>query len=216
MSGTGADFATAGPDTTSPIGVHPEQLRAWSGTYRSSTNDDLWTVTEKEGRLWLTFEDNLRPLRPLNETEYVPLRYVHETHLKFEPAHGATPRRLIVSSERPAATTLTLEAIEVPTLSTTEWATYAGDYSSDELLATYRLRMHGGKLWLEDLVGADGIVHRGTIPSDELHAIAADEFVVTGPPLLFRFTRDAYHSLTGFILNAFNERGIVFRRISTH
>jgi hypothetical protein len=70
--------------------------------------------------------------------------------------------------------------------------------------------MKDGKLWMKNLIGADGIVHRGIIPSDELHPILADEFDLNGAPLIFRFIRDPNHKVTGFVLSGFSERGMHF------
>jgi hypothetical protein len=103
-----------------------------------------------------------------------------------------------------------LEAVEAPTPSTAELAAYAGDYQSDELRATYRLALHDGKLCMKDLIGSDGIVHRGIIPSGELRPILSDEFYVNGAPLIFHFTRDEKSKFTGFLLNGNTERGILF------
>jgi hypothetical protein len=107
----------------------------------------------------------------------------------------------------------TLEAVEAPTPSTAKLAACAGDYWSNELRATYRLALHDGKLWMKDVIGADGIVHRGIIPSGELRPILSDEFDLNGAPLIFHFTRDKNGNLTGFVLNGLNERGILFTRV---
>jgi hypothetical protein len=108
----------------------------------------------------------------------------------------------------------TFEAVEAPALSPTQLAAYAGDYWSEELRATYRLAMRDNKLWMKDLIGADGIAHRGTIPSGELRPVSADEFVVEGPPLAFHFTRDDNRKIAGFVLSGFSERGILFTLIN--
>jgi len=202
------DFATAGPEARSPARLTPEQLRAWSGSYRNSKSEDIWQVTEREGKLWLDFEGVRRPLRALSAAEFEPLRYVHEIRLKFEPVQNGMPRKLIVSGEMELPATF--EAVEPPRMSATELAAYAGDYWSDELRATYSLAMKDGKLWMKNLIGADGIVHRGIIPSDELHPLLADEFDLNGAPLFFHFTRDSNGKLLGFVLNGFSERGILF------
>ncbi len=91
-------------------------------------------------------------------------------------------------------------------------AAYAGNYWSDELRATYRLAIGDGKLWMKALIGADGIVHEGTVPFDELRPTVTDEFDLKGAPLVFHFMRDAKGRVTGFTLNGFHERGILFSR----
>jgi len=106
-----------------------------------------------------------------------------------------------------------LEAVEVPTPSTAKLAACAGDYWSDELRAIYRLTLYDSKLWMKDLIGSDGIVHRGTIPSGELRPVLPDEFYLNGAPLIFHFTRDKNGNVTGLVLNGITERGILFTRL---
>jgi len=202
------DFATAEPEAKSTESLTGKQLLAWTGNYRNPKNQEIWQITKKEGTLWLDFEGNRRQLRALSPTEFAPLRYIYEIRLRFESARNSSRPKLIVSKEMEP--TATFEAVEAPALSTPELTAYAGDYWSEELRANYRLVMHDGKLWMKDLIGADGIVHRGTIPSNELRSISADEFLLEGPPLIFRFTRDKNSKLTGFVLNGFSERGISF------
>jgi len=205
------DFATAEPETKPPATITTEQLRAWSGDYRNPENEDIWQVTEREGTLWLNFEGVRRQLRALSSTEFEPLRYVHHIRLKFEPAQNATRRKLIVLREmEPYAS---LEAVEAPTLSTAKLAAFAGDYWSNELRATYRLASYDGKLWMTDLIGSDGIVHRGIIPSGELRPVLPDEFHLNSATLIFHFTRDENGNITGLVLDGITERGIQFTRL---
>jgi hypothetical protein len=69
-----------------------------------------------------------------------------------------------------------------------------------------------GKLRLKELVGADGIVHSKTIPANDLRPLSADEFDLRGASIMFRFTRDARHRVTGCTMSGFRERWIVFER----
>jgi hypothetical protein len=94
-----------------------------------------------------------------------------------------------------------------------EMAASAGDYWSDELRAIYRLALYDGKLWMKDLIGSDGIVHRGIIPSGELRPVLPDEFYLNDAPLIFHFTRDVNGNVTGLVLNGITERGILFTRL---
>jgi len=107
----------------------------------------------------------------------------------------------------------TLEALGAPTLSTARLAAFAGNYWSDELRATYRLALYDGKLWMKDLIGSDGILHRGTIPSGELRPVLPDEFYLNGGPLIFHFTGAENGNVTGLVLNGITERGILFTRL---
>lgn len=202
------DFATAGPEVVPLAALPAENLQLWSGNYRNSKNEDILQVTEKEGTLWLDFDGIRRQLRALSNLEFETLGSIYETRLKFEPAQSGTSRKLILTREmEPPAT---FEAVEPPMLPTTELAAYVGDYWSEELRVTYHLALTDGRLWMKDLIGSDGIVHRGIIPSNELRPISAGEFLLEGPPLIFRFTRGKNSKVTGFVLNGFSERGIHF------
>jgi CubicO group peptidase (beta-lactamase class C family) len=212
MKPSEVDFATAGPQTEAPAGVTRDQLRGWPGDYRNSKTQDIWRVTDREGMLWLDFEGVRRPLRALSSTEFEPLRYVHQIRLKFEAAQNGVRRKVVVFREmEPYAT---LDAVDPLTPSVAELTACAGNYWSDELRATYRLVLHDSRLWMEELIGSDGVVRRGIIPVSELRPLSSsDEFDLNDSPLVFHFIRDKNSNVTGFVLNGFSERGILFTRV---
>jgi CubicO group peptidase (beta-lactamase class C family) len=195
---------------TSNLSLTPAELKALTGTYRDALRQEVWRVSEEGGKLRVEFEGSLLQLRPLSATQFVTVGYPIEIQLRFEPARGGAPRRLVIDTwdQRP----LPAEAISEahPSLGL---AGFAGDYWSDELRATYRLAANNGKLWIKELIGADGIVHEGTVPFDELRPVVTDEFDLKGSPFVIHFKRDAKQSVSGFTLNGFHMRGIVFSRL---
>ena len=142
--------------------------------------------------------------------EFEPIEYPMDVRLRFEAGQESSPRKLIINT--PFLSPVTAEAISTTTLSSPELSSYAGDYWSDELRATYRLSMRDGRLWMVALFGAEGIVHKGTVPFDELRPIITDEFDLKGSPIVIHFLRNAMKDVTGFTLNGFHERGIRFSR----
>lgn len=66
---------------------------------------------------------------------------------------------------------------------------------------------------MEELIGSDGVVRRGIIPVSELRPLSSDEFDLNDSPLVFHFVRDKNSNVTGFVLNGFSERGILFTRV---
>jgi hypothetical protein len=62
---------------------------------------------------------------------------------------------------------------------------------------------------MKSLIGADGIIHT-TVQFDELRPLFADEFDLKGAPIFLDFNRDGKRAITGFKMNGFQERGIVF------
>src|SRR6266496_2534150 len=197
---------TGSPSTMS---LSPAELRPLAGIYRDPKTGDVWRVSLAAGKLWVEFEESLLELRPLSPTEFQTVDYPMDVHLKFEPARGDAQRRLIVDtwSQLPAVA----EKIAETKPGSGELVTYAGDYWSDELRATYRFTIKDDKLWMKELIGADGVVHEGTVPFDELRPVVADEFDLKAP-MVIHFMRNAMDSVIGFTLNGFHERGILFSR----
>jgi hypothetical protein len=171
----------------------------------------VWRLTMADSKLWADFEGFPLELRALSPMEFEPVNYAFETRLKFEQIieKSSVRRRLTVKQEMELPTTF--EVIEEARPSVAELGAYAGDYWSDELRATYSVRMKDEKLWLKDMVGGDGIVHH-TIPFDELRPLLADEFDLRGAPIVIDFKRDQMGKVNGFTLNGFHERGIAFVR----
>jgi len=193
----------------STMSLSPAELRPLAGIYRDPKTGNVWRVSLAAGKLWVEFEESLLELRPLSPTEFQTVDYPMDVHLKFEAARGDAQRRLIVDtwSQLPAPA----EKIAETKPGSGELVTYAGDYWSDELRATYRFTIKDDKLWMKELIGADGVVHEGTVPFDELRPVVADEFDLKAP-MVIHFMRNTTNSVIGFTLNGFHERGILFSR----
>ena len=204
------DGALKPKDSVFASSLTPNELQALAGTYRDPKRGDVWRVSVVAGKLYAEIEGSLLELRALSPTEFEPADYPLKFHLRFEPALSDGTDRLIVDTlfQLPA----TAESIPETRPASAELAAYAGNYWSDELRATYRLAIRDGKLWMKALIGADGIVHEGTVPFDELRPTVTDEFDLKGAPLVFHFMRGGKRNVTGLTLNGLHERGILFSR----
>jgi CubicO group peptidase (beta-lactamase class C family) len=201
------------PKSDVPAAVlKPEEMQAFIGTYREPATHEVWHVTFTNGRLWVDSAGEPVELRPLSSTTFEPVDSAFPTELKFDPERIGMRHKLIV--QRPVVTMspTTFEVVDESTLSSEQIAAFAGDYWSDELRTTYRLGMKNGELWLQALIGADGVVHRGTIPFNKLRLVVADEFTLDGAQMTIDFTRDQKGNVNGFRLSGFLERGIAFIR----
>ena len=191
-------------------GPTPQELGALVGAYQDAKSREVWRVAMRDNKLWVDFEGVPLELRALSQTDFEPVDYAFDLHMKFQRQSEKGTRRLIVKREMELPATL--QAIEEARPSEAKLAPYVGDYWSDEVRATYRITVKAGKLRLQQVIGADGIVHR-TLPFDELKPLQGDEFALTGAPIVFRFVRKT--TVTGFVLNGFHERGILFVRKKT-
>ena len=190
----------------------PEQLKGLVGLYQNPKNGDVLHVGVTDGKLQADFGDGPINLRATTTTLFHLIDYrPSETSLKFDPAHDAGPRQFTVNTadELPAR----FEAVDELKVSPAELSAYRGGYWSDELHATYRLATNNENLWLTDLIGGDGLSHANIIPFAQLRPVRRDEFELNGANLVFRFERDKKGEVTGFVLNGFRERGILFARM---
>jgi hypothetical protein len=196
---------------TLPVHSTPDRLRAWIGTYRDSTKGDIWRFSLTDGTLQGDAGQGAIELRTLSPTSFDAANDPF-LRLSFEPAQDRAARKLTVRTllSSPA----TLEAVKDFKPTAAALVAYAGDYRSAELGVTYRLETKEGTLWMQQLIGSDGIVHAGIIPFSELRPMLVDEFDLRGAPLVFRFKRDANGHVTGFTLRGFRERWIVFERLT--
>ena len=187
-----------------------QQLQRLTGTYRDARTREVWRVSIQAGKLWIDYEGRPAELRALTPTEFEVADSPWETHLTFVPSQNRSGRELIIKD--PFKLAGTAEAVEESKPAVGELAAFSGDYWSDELRVTYRLTVKEGKLWLKDLIGADGFVHTGNIPSNELRPVLKDEFDLKGAPVTIHFTRNEKHQVVGFRLDAFSTRGMIFAR----
>ena len=89
-------------------------------------------------------------------------------------------------------------------------ATYAGNYRSEELRATYLMAVEDGKLKLKSIQGGDGFLHSSQ--NLELRPVGPDAFVVDDEGLEFVFDPSGTGSAGGFRLNAGRTKGLRFQR----
>jgi CubicO group peptidase (beta-lactamase class C family) len=98
-------------------------------------------------------------------------------------------------------------------VSPAELASFAGDYSSDELGVTYRLVFTSGKLTVSAILAA-GIPRSNDLAGKQIVPVAKDEFELIGDePINLKFTRDSAGHPASFALDAGRTTGITFVRL---
>jgi CubicO group peptidase (beta-lactamase class C family) len=89
---------------------------------------------------------------------------------------------------------------------------YAGDYWSEELGASYRLGVIGGKIKVVSVMDASGAPRSNAFSKDALRATGTDEFEVGKSGVTLRFQRSAQGDAKGFLLDAGRTKGLAFTR----
>jgi Beta-lactamase len=146
-----------------PVSAPPEQLGVRAGPYRDSRTGDVWRIGVVDRKLQAEYGESIIRFRSMSATGFDSPDNPF-VHLTVEAAGGGAAPRLTVKSFEVLAHSL--EPIEEARPTAAELGAYAGDYRSAELRATYRLALKEGKLWMKELIGADDVVHVGTIPTN--------------------------------------------------
>jgi CubicO group peptidase (beta-lactamase class C family) len=180
-----------------PVDVPAAALRGWTGIYRQPATGALRAVDLEEGVLVVTAGPRLR-LRPFARDRFDVVDAPVAVEVRFEAAAGDRARRLhwLAEGQPPQV----FEAIRVATPSPRELEAYAGAFTSEELEATYRLRVDGDAL----------VLRRRGAPEARLQPLETDVFQAGGMTL--RFERDAAGTVTGFRLDIGRVRGLAFER----
>lgn len=90
----------------------------------------------------------------------------------------------------------------------------AGDYWSDELGVTYRLRFAYDKLVLDKILLAGGIPRSSDFQGKTIVPVGKDEFQLSGQGMQMRFRLDAAGQPLSFTLDAGRTTGMIFTRTS--
>jgi CubicO group peptidase (beta-lactamase class C family) len=175
-------------ETGEPVSLSASQLQHWAGLYRHPDRPDYLRMEVSEGKLAVRQEEESYPLSPRSENVFV-LELTGQ-RLTFSTVDGR---------DRVQSGSTVLERVQAPELSPAELAAYQGLYHSEELDATFELRMESGRLWL----------HRPNRGPAALYPGVTDEFEAGGFGLTL--LREA-GELTGLSVFAGRVTGIVFER----
>jgi len=188
-----ADLYLAGklaPEHETELGTHVDP-QPFTGLYRDAQSHGTYSLTEAGGNLAL-FGQPLKPTGPARFSVMPGLE------LSFETLPNSGMRMTFNSLD---STPQVFERFQAVKLSASELAQYAGDYTSSELQATYKLAVKDGKLMLR-------VNWQEATP---LEPSVRDEF--QGPEgSAIAFRRDAKDQIIGLDVFAGRVRNIFFAR----
>ena len=194
-----AAAAAKEPAKDGVVTMTAEQMKAVAGTYWKREDDDYQRIVLKDGALMVELGgDEYHPLKPFGDSHFhiggVP--WGEHLDLHYVAAAEGKPARIEQSwdGERP-------DMYEwVPTVDPTpaQLGEYAGAYVSDEIDPVYRLEVREDKLTLLRLKSKPDLLRPRT------------QDVFTGQLGTLRFTRDANHQVSGFVLDSGRIQGFQF------
>ena len=180
------------------IELSENELKEKAGAYRNTINGAIWKITVKDGKLVAEVPGSTIQFGAVSSAEFKSIGTPAEVTLRFEKQDRAHTLRVQRGKDKPMA----FETIQLVTPTSAQLAEYPGEYRSDEVQATYRVVLEGGKLFIK---------HENEfkdLPKDPLAATTSDAFVVRG--INIRFTRDANGRVSAFTLNAGRVKNIRF------
>jgi hypothetical protein len=133
------------------VAVPEAELRETVGAYRTKSTNLIWRIACQDGALHLIDHLNAaHRLRPLGGMRFDPEgEFYATTQFVFSRPQAAAPMSFRSEWQEPDNPgSLDFEPVQLVDPSPDELARYAGDYESDELAATYRIRVRDKQLWL--------------------------------------------------------------------
>jgi hypothetical protein len=133
------------------VAVPEAELREAVGAYRMKSTNLIWQIAFQDGALSMIDHLNAaHRLRPLGGMRFDPEgEFYSTTQFVFSRARAGAPMSFrSVWHEPDNRGILDFEPVRLVDPSPDELAKYAGDYESDELAATYRVRVRDKALWL--------------------------------------------------------------------
>ncbi|HSJ30115.1 MAG TPA: serine hydrolase domain-containing protein [Longimicrobiales bacterium] len=170
-----------------------------AGVWRNAAARAAFTIVADTGKLYLIAGGGRYELQPQSATAFKVMDVPVELVLRFPPVPADQPRRMEWFLDANDAQVFEKLTIHVP--SAAELAGYAGSFHSEELNATFTIR-------LEDSVLS--LLRPGAGPQP-LTPLTRDEFSVGS--LTLRFMRDA-GAIAGFQLDQGRARNIRFERVA--
>jgi CubicO group peptidase (beta-lactamase class C family) len=98
-------------------------------------------------------------------------------------------------------------------LTTEQLQAYVGDYWSEELGVTYRLRITDGELKVAGVLDRSGMQRTNKFSPNDLRPAGADQFTIGSDAMTVKFKRDGKGTVSEFEMDAGRTAGVTFSRV---
>ena len=201
-----ADAANRAQDRE--VQLNESELKDKTGAYRLRRQGRIWKVVMSDGKLLLVDHLNeSHPMIPMGRNRFRPQGgfFQESSRLVFERTSPESPYSM---TSRWVGGMLEFDRVELAEPTEQQLRDYEGDYYSEELATTYRLKVRERKLWLR-------VNNRGWEPIDPT---VRDEFI---PDMredhdnrIFRFRRNEQGQVIGLTASLWRVKKISFDRIA--
>jgi CubicO group peptidase (beta-lactamase class C family) len=190
-------------DAGTAVVMTQEEIAGIAGTYQKREDDEFITLRLKDGRLQMnTGGEDFHELKGFAPAHFhvVGVPWGNDVDIHFVAADAGKPRHLEQSFGGGKPEIYESVAGFDPTV--VQLAEYPGAFESQEIDPVYRISLQDGKLTLLRLKNKP----------DTLRPVMRDVFV--GEIGTLRFTRDASHRISGFMLDADRIQNFQFTKIN--
>jgi CubicO group peptidase (beta-lactamase class C family) len=196
FKGTGAEASTSSP--VKFIELPEPELREKTGAYRDRLTGDVWQISQQEGRLVTNAFGIPVQLAPLSATRFRSVATSFGMEIEFHRSQAQQPWAMRIKIESQGLPPAECEAAPLVTPSPAQLAEYAGNYFSEELDVTYKIKVEGDKLFYQF----------AREPQKSLSPRIKDTFAAGS--LQFNFLRNSQRHISGFTINAGRVRNLRF------
>jgi hypothetical protein len=189
------------------VGLDERELRDKVGAFRLAVDGRIWKTVLREGTLLVIDHLNeAHPLIPMGRNRFRPQGgFFHESaRFVFDRTSPELPFSL---TSKWIGGTLNMVRVNLVEPTSEQLKDFTGEYQSDELSTTYRVKLSDGKLLLR-------VNNFGWEPLDPT---VQDEFV---PALrqnhdnrILRFTRNQQNEITGLTVSLWRVKDVLFRKL---
>lgn len=194
----GPPAAVSAVDPVERIPLTETELKNGAMVFREPTTGSLWRFSNEDGKIIATVDGQSFQLKPTGQGRYRSMDAPLNLEMEFQRPNADRPLVLQLGVE--GQSPITLEAIELVSLTLNQLGEFSGNYYSPELQARYQIFLYEGKLFLR----------LKNNPDTELIPVLSDLFRVEGKNLTF--ARNPQKQVTGFILSSGRIRNLRFMR----
>ncbi len=184
------------------IKLSEAELKEKTGAFRNPQTGTIWKISLQKGKLEVYTFLYRFSISPVSKRKFISIDAPVELEIEFDKKVKKKP--MIIRVKREGREPYTFEPVVLVSPTAEELEALVGEYTSDELQVTYRLKLKNGKLFL---------VHENPYkdyPDSPLEPTLRDNFMISG--MQIQFFRNEENEVESFTVNAGRVKNIRFVR----
>ncbi len=199
------EFTQSGPGETKlpdlkVVQVTEKELAAVAGAYFNFANNNFRRLYLKDGKLFYSRGTSESELAPLGNNRFLMLNVPDRIEISFQSPRPGAPLQMFTAAN--GEVFIVHVAVKAAEYTPPQLKEFTGTFQSSEIEATYYIDLKDDKL----------VLRRKNVDGDTTLVVQFDDaFSAVGTGSL-RFTRDAKHQVSGFLLTTGRVRNLRFHK----